>query len=124
MKKLKLFFLATLSLAIFSCENTNLNSITVAELETIIKRDSTVQILDVRTSIEQKEGTILDAKRVNLLSNNFVTKSVKVLNKLEPVYVYCRSGRRSEVACEILLEKGYDVYNVTGGFKAWSNSKE
>lgn len=36
-----------------------------------------------------------------------------------PVYVFCRTGDWSEEVAEILLERGYDVYNVTGGFKAY-----
>ena len=36
-----------------------------------------------------------------------------------PVYVFCRTGDWSEEVAEILLERGYDAYNVEGGFKAY-----
>ena len=36
-----------------------------------------------------------------------------------PVYVFCRTGDWSEEVAEILAERGYEVYNVVGGFKAY-----
>ncbi|MCB0374541.1 MAG: rhodanese-like domain-containing protein, partial [Sinomicrobium sp.] len=41
-------------------------------------------------------------------------------NKKEPVYVYCRSGRRSARAQQVLKGLGYTrVVNLEGGFLAW-----
>lgn len=38
----------------------------------------------------------------------------------EPIYVICRSGRRSLTACELLHEAGYKkLFNVVGGMEAW-----
>ena len=36
--------------------------------------------------------------------------------KGKPVYVICQSGLRSYVATRILVGKGYEVYNFSGGF--------
>lgn len=125
-QNIKLVWLLPLFFQLFtSCQDLEeVESISVSELEQIIKNESTVQILDVRTAIEQDSGIILNAKRVNYLSNSFVTKSVEMLDKAEPVYIYCRSGRRSKVACRVLLDKGYEVYNVEGGYKAWQQHQE
>lgn len=35
------------------------------------------------------------------------------------VYVFCRTGDWSEEVVEILTDRGYDAYNVEGGFKAY-----
>jgi len=122
---MKRFFLVLLTVCFLSCSNrADINSVTVTELEEIIKRDSTVQLLDVRTSLEQDSGVILKAKRINYFSNNFVSKSIKTLDKYEPVYVYCASGRRSRLACGVLLDNGYEVYNIDGGYKSWIQNKE
>ncbi|MDB4241958.1 rhodanese-like domain-containing protein [Polaribacter sp.] len=34
--------------------------------------------------------------------------------------MYCRSGNRSGKSAIILKEKGFEVYNVLGGYKMWS----
>ncbi len=36
-----------------------------------------------------------------------------------PVYLICRSGARSNVAAEHLLQRGIDARNVAGGTNAW-----
>jgi len=40
------------------------------------------------------------------------------------VAVYCRSGRRSMSAAQQMVEKGYDVVNLKGGFLAWEESEK
>lgn len=35
------------------------------------------------------------------------------------VYVYCRTGDWSEEVAEILADRGYEAYNLSGGFKAY-----
>ena len=39
-------------------------------------------------------------------------------NKKE-VAVYCRSGRRSRTAADILVKKGFKVYNLDKGILNW-----
>jgi len=40
--------------------------------------------------------------------------------KDEPIVLYCRSGRMSTEAAEVLVNLGYtNVYEVDGGFNAW-----
>ena len=42
------------------------------------------------------------------------------LNKSKKTVVYCRSGRRSATASDILIEDGFErVYNVLGGINEW-----
>ena len=40
------------------------------------------------------------------------------------VAVYCRSGRRSLTAAGQMVEKGYDVVNLEGGFLAWEEAQK
>jgi rubrerythrin len=43
------------------------------------------------------------------------------LDRSRPVLVYCAVGGRSRAAAQIMAGKGFDeVYNVSGGFKAWN----
>lgn len=80
-----------------------------------------VFLLDVRTQEEFDagyiEGAILipDYELASRLSE--VPDDAKIL-------VYCRSGRRSVDASNILLDAGYtDVYNMLGGINEWSYSQ-
>jgi rhodanese-related sulfurtransferase len=41
------------------------------------------------------------------------------LKKDVPVAVYCKSGRRSRNAAEILVKQGYKVYNLDSGIAGW-----
>ncbi|MEK6494973.1 rhodanese-like domain-containing protein [Myroides odoratimimus] len=78
-----------------------------------------VQLLDVRTDKEFSEGTIEYAKNINVLEEDFIDKT-KTLSKEEPVYIFCKSGKRSEKARNILLEQGFKtVYELDGGYTKW-----
>ena len=43
-------------------------------------------------------------------------------DKSAPLYIYCRSGRRSAAAGEALSKAGYEVYNLAGGYLAWTEA--
>ncbi len=76
-------------------------------------------LLDVRTPIEVAAGFIKGAKFVDFYGASFEDKSA-VFSKEIDIYVYCRSGARSEKAARILATKGYKkVYNLKGGIRAW-----
>ncbi len=115
------FILVLLSVFFVSCQQNvkGVTSITVADLQTEIAKNKDIQLLDVRTPKEWKQGVIKGAIKVNVLDANFSADADKILSKGKPVYVYCRSGRRSLKASKILAEKGYQVYNIIGGYKAW-----
>lgn len=88
----------------------------------IIKGED-VQLVDVRTAKEFSEGTIGKASNMDVLSNDF-SKKIRMLDKTKPVYVFCRSGKRSQKAREILLKDGFEtVYDLQGGYNAWQKWK-
>jgi rhodanese-related sulfurtransferase len=75
-----------------------------------------VQILDVRTPEEFSEGFIEGAVNINFHDANF-REQVAKLDKNIPVFVYCRSGGRSQKAMEVLKELGFSVvYELQGGY--------
>ncbi|CAL2089238.1 Rhodanese-like domain-containing protein [Tenacibaculum sp. 190524A05c] len=119
MKKLILSFLFLLVLTSCVKSDSRVKNITVDDLKTVLKEDKNIQLLDVRTSSETKNGIIFDAVQVNMISNNFESRVIEVLDKKKPVYVYCRSGGRSKIAASVLVDNGFDVYNVKGGYKEW-----
>lgn len=77
---------------------------------------SKVTLLDLREKDEVLVSGIEGA--INIPFSQISSKLSDVPNDL-PVYVFCRTGDWSEEVAEILADRGYDAYNVTGGFKAY-----
>ena len=73
-----------------------------------------VVILDVRTREEFDEGHVPGA--VLLPYNEIREKAESVIaNKDQAIIVYCRTGRRSEIASVTLIDMGYTkVYDLGG----------
>ncbi len=79
-----------------------------------------VVILDVRTPQEVAQGAIEGAININLYDQDFDQK-IEQLDKNKTYLVYCRSGRRSVTASNKMIAKGFTkVYNLLGGYNAWS----
>lgn len=119
MNKLKAIILCIMGIIIPACaQNDKIKSVYTLEFEKDIQ-DSTVQLLDVRTTGEFAEGHIVNAINIDVKSSNFKENILKRLDKKRVVYVYCRSGRRSMVAAEILAKEGFSVINLNGGIMDW-----
>lgn len=104
---------------ISSCNsNDNITSVSAPEFDKEIKANS-VQLLDVRTPQEYAEGHIDGASNINIHSDDFQQRAEKELSKDSTILVYCRSGRRSMEAAEMLTKLGYKVVNLKGGIIEW-----
>lgn len=87
-------------------------------------KESTSQIVDVRTPEEFAEGHIANATNMNVIGDDF-EKQIETLDKEKPVMVYCKSGGRSAKAASILKEKGFkNVYDLDGGILGWQDAKK
>ena len=104
-------------LGLFSCRGQN--NLTVNEFEAMFARDSTAQLLDVRTPEEFAEGHIGEAMNIDWKADGFAEKAQAQLATERPVMVYCRSGRRSAEAAAVLEKLGFKTYNLKGGILAW-----
>ena len=122
MKKIAvLFFIIGLA----SCNSqekkeTSFINVNVEEFQKEIQGEN-IQLVDVRTPKEYKKGHIENAVLINFFDKDFKVISTNKLDKNQPVYVYCRSGGRSAKAAEMYKAAGFKkVYNLLGGFNAWS----
>lgn len=89
------------------------------------ERNSDSQILDVRTPEEFAEGYIPTAKLINIQNPSEFTSGVEKLDKEKSYYVYCRSGKRSEMACQVMENMGFkDLNNLATGIMKWDGSIE
>lgn len=76
-------------------------------------------ILDVRTEEEFASGHIKGA--VLIPHEEIEAKAESVIDDKERlILVYCRSGRRSKIAAEKLVELGYSNVKEFGGINEWN----
>ena len=96
-------------------------NITAEEFKNLNKSDYTV--LDIRDEAEiivhPVSGTV-NIPFSGLLKN--LSSHIAQIPKEKPVLVICRTGDTSEQIAELLLEHGYDVYNLSGGTKSLESS--
>jgi rhodanese-related sulfurtransferase len=97
------------------------SNVGVDEFQTFIA-NPVVQLLDVRTRDEFDEGHIAGATLVDVNDSTFVEQAMAILDKQRPVAVYCRSGRRSARAANLLSAQGCQVTNLIGGVMAWQDA--
>ena len=83
----------------------------VDDFDNLIQNED-IQRLDVRTK------TI----NINVMDDSFASMADSLLQKDKPVAVYCRSGKRSKKAANILSEKGYKVFELDKGFNSWQEA--
>ena len=74
--------------------------------------------VNARTPQEFIDGHIPGAVNIDINSGDFIRQAA-TLDKTRPVEVYCRSGRRSEVAAEKLTDNGFSVTELDGGIISW-----
>jgi len=96
-----------------------MKNITAEELKQKFDKGEKVHLVDVREPNEHNEanigGTLLPLGKVQSMQ----VEDIENL-KDEEVVVYCRSGRRSMMACAVLDQMGFkDTYNLEGGILAW-----
>ena len=84
-------------------------------------RDTPVEaltLLDVRQPKEYEQGHIPGAKLIPLPD---LSERLDEIDPKKKTVVYCAIGGRSRVAAQMLTGKGLeDVYNLSGGIKAWN----
>lgn len=114
-----LIFLSFVVLSCIGQTSKNSKTIEAKAFSEKIKETPDPQILDVRTPEEFASGHIDNAKNANWLSADFVVNAEK-LDKSKPVFVYCKSGGRSQKAVEKLNELGFTtLYQLDGGILKW-----
>ncbi len=123
MKKLILLFLAVMLLT--ACgQDTEKDqgavyvNITAEEAKQIMDSEDGYIILDVRTQEEYDQGRIPGA--ILIPDTEIEARAEEVLtDKDQLILVYCRSGRRSKIAAEALVELGYTNIKEFGGIIDW-----
>ena len=117
-----LFILMLSILGFMGCTAQNGSSIDSKDAYGLIKADSNIAILDVRTAKEFADGHVAGAVNIDVNQADFAQK-IDQLDRSKTYIVYCRSGRRSSKAVGIMATKGFkNLYNVSDGFLGWNKN--
>lgn len=81
-----------------------------------LPKDGSVILLDVRTDEEYAAGRIDGFLHIPL---DQLRERLPEIRPGKPVYVLCQSGLRSYIACRILTGRGYECFNLAGGFRLY-----
>ncbi|HEX8270601.1 MAG TPA: rhodanese-like domain-containing protein [Flavobacterium sp.] len=85
-----------------------------------LESDDNAVILDVRTEDEWNDGYIPNAINVDIYKGQGFIYEIEELDKSKNYYVYCKAGGRSEQACTIMNQLGFEnTYNLMGGMTDW-----
>jgi phage shock protein E len=104
---MKKIIIVILCLILFGCNN-----------KSLINTDNSI-IIDVRTKEEYNLGHIVNA--INIPYDE-INEDI-TLDKTKTIYVYCKSGTRSNIAYTKLSDLGYDVVDL-GAFDKINMEKE
>lgn len=77
-----------------------------------------ITLLDTRTEEEYSRGHIEGYINIPLDS---LRQRIGELNKGKPVYLTCQVGLRGYLAARILMQHGFDSYNLSGGYRLYNS---
>ncbi|MBN2039952.1 MAG: FAD-dependent oxidoreductase [Spirochaetes bacterium] len=96
----------------------DVKSVTWNELKTLKGK---VSFIDMRDDIElEMSGTMKGAVNIPL---NDLRSSLDELDKTKTYVAFCAAGLRSYIGCRILMQKGFRVLNLSGGFTTYQYVK-
>jgi len=115
------FFILSCALFGMWCSKVNAQESALTRLDSIAffegAKEKNALLIDVRTKTEFKQGHLKGAKQVDFLQPEKFESFFKRKDTLEPVYLYCRSGNRSQKAAKYLESIGFKkIYDLKGGY--------
>lgn len=115
-----------MSLTTVSCGQSkakNTNKVEVINAQQFKKDSNDKVIVDVRTANEFKSGHLKNAINIDFFDKKYLDYFAR-FDKKEPLYLYCRSGRRSNIIANELVKIGFKkVYDLEGGIIEWENNR-
>lgn len=105
-----------------SPDSSRIRNLEPEEAAKLLREKQGVVVLDVRTPEEFKAGHLSGATNINFNAPDFADQ-LKKLDQKKAYLVYCRSGRRSGRARDLMAEQGFSrLFNLEGGINAWTKA--
>lgn len=77
-------------------------------------------ILDVRTEEEVEEKAIPNSINIDIYKGQGFLDALEELDKTKHYFVYCKAGGRSNQACLLMEQLGFEnTFNLLGGITEW-----
>ena len=93
------------------------------DFQSALNETKNVQLADVRTPEEFREGHLENALSIDFYGEDFEAE-IANLDQEQSVFVYCRSGTRSGKTAKLLKKLGFkSIVDMDGGFVAWQEAK-
>lgn len=92
-------------------------------LEVLKTPNNNIVLIDVRTEAEYNAGHVAGA--INI-SHDTIEENIAFLDqyKSSEIVVYCRSGRRTAIAIDVLAKNGFsNLQHLTGDMNGWLEAK-
>ena len=105
------------NMAGFVAENILSGKMKTLSWEQVSARAGEFAILDVRTAEEYRRGSIEGALHIPI---DDLRARIGEVPRSKPLIVYCGVGIRSYLAARILMQKGFEVYNLSGGYTTYA----
>ncbi len=125
MKKIIVLLVSLVLVFSLSACSTGYTNISNDELKDMLEDIDSYQFVDVRTSTE-----FYDEKIPGFIINidyYILEDDYSLLDRLDktiPVVIMCNSGNRSVDASKILVDEGFEVYNLKNGIEGWDGNTE
>ncbi|HLB00617.1 MAG TPA: rhodanese-like domain-containing protein [Bacteroidota bacterium] len=96
-------------------------NVTTEQALEMIRADTNIVLLDVRTP-EEYAGELGHLKNSILIPVQELESRMPEIEQYrdKKILAYCRTGRRSRTAMNLLRGKGFDALNVQGGMVEWN----
>ncbi|WP_303687693.1 rhodanese-like domain-containing protein [Nonlabens dokdonensis] len=121
---LKFIFIFLMLSVLNSCFTENagvINVVSVEEADALMELNN-VKVIDVRSELQYSDKHINKAINIEV-ENDDLNTVLDVMDKNEPLLVYCNKGGQSERCAKVLQEKGFKlIYNLDGGIAKWEES--
>ena len=118
----RIFIWSFAAFLLCGARSTAIHSVSPADAEKLLAEGG-VLLLDVRTDTEFQGGRIPGAQSMPL--NELSKRMTQITDKTQTILVYCDTGTRSAKAARMLYREGYkDVYNLSGGLRAWTAAQK
>ncbi|MBS1505991.1 MAG: MBL fold metallo-hydrolase [Bacteroidetes bacterium] len=100
------------------------SKIDISILSSWLEKKKPVTVLDVRPKTEREEWSIPGSVHADVY-DKLKAGDTNALDHIElnigiPVVTVCAAGKTSLKAAELLKDKGFEVYSLEGGMKAWN----